>query len=117
MHTFHVTVIALLLAGAAVLGTVAVAHTTGLGSAARQSNDAAFAARVHQLTSYAAKLRKELHARPPALPAVPKHTAVSAAASSAPRIVYHQPPPVVVTVHRHGDDGSREADGGGGGDD
>lgn len=117
MHKFHVTVIALLLGGAAVLGTVAVAHTTGLGSAARQSNDAAYAARVQQLSAFAAKLRKQLHAKPPALPTVPKAKPVAAAATSAPRIVYHQPPPVVVTVHRHGDDGSREADGGGGRDD
>ena len=62
MQKLHVTVIALLLAGAAVFGAVAVARTTGLGSAARQSNDAAFAARVHQLSTYAAKLRKELRA-------------------------------------------------------
>lgn len=118
MHKLHVTVIALLLAGAAVFGAVAVARTTGLGSAARQSNDAAFAARVHQLSTYAAKLRKELRAKPPALPAVPKAKPVAAAAAAAaPRIVYHRPPPVVVTVHHHGDDGSGEADGGGGGDD
>jgi hypothetical protein len=118
MQKLHVTVIALLLAGAAVFGAVALARTTGLGSAARQSNDAAFAVRVHQLSTYAAKLRKELRAKPPALPAVPKAKPVAAAAASAvPRIVYHRPPPVVVTVHHHGDDGSREADGGGGGDD
>ena len=117
MQKRHVTVIALLLAGAAVFGAVAVARTTGLGAAARQSNDAAYAARVQALTGYAAKLRKELHAKPPALPAVPKQHAVAAAASSAPRIVYHQPPAVVVTLHRHGDDGPREADGGGGRDD
>jgi hypothetical protein len=116
MHKLHVTVIALLLAGAAVLGAVAVAHTTGLGSAARQSNDAALAARTRALTAYAAKLQKELHAKPPALPAIPKRQTVAAAASPAPRIVYHQPPPVVVTVHhRHGDGGSNERDGGGGG--
>jgi hypothetical protein len=117
MHKLHVTAIALLLAGAAVFGAVAVARTTGLGSAARQSNDAAYAARVHQLSAFASKLQKQLHAKPPPLPAVPKATPVAATASSAPRIVYHQPPPVVVTVHRHGDDGSREAEGGGGGDD
>jgi hypothetical protein len=116
MHKLHVTAIALLLAGAAVFGAVAVARTTGLGAAARQSNDVAFAARVHQLSTYAAKLRKELRAKPPVLPAVPRARPVAATASSAPRIVYHQPPPVVVTVHhRHEDDGSREADGGGGG--
>jgi hypothetical protein len=121
MHKFQVTVVALLLAGAAVLGAVAVARTTHLGSAARRTNDAAFAVRAKQLTAYAAKLRQELKNRPPALPPVPKQQPAAAApvaAPQAPRIVYHQPPPVVVTVHRHhGDDGSHEGDGGGGGDD
>jgi len=113
MHKFHVTVVALLFAAAAVLGAVAVSHTTGLGSAARQANDAAFASRTKQLTAYAAKLRQELHAQPPALPKVPKPAAATASAQ-APRIVYQQPPPVVVTIHKHhGDDGG---DGGGGDD-
>jgi hypothetical protein len=114
MHKFHVTVIALLLAGAAVVGAVAVARTTGLGSAARHTNDATFAARARQLTSYAAKLRKELKARPPALPQVPKQPPAAAPASATPRVVYHQPPPVIVTVHhRQGDDGAGEGGGGG----
>lgn len=126
MHKLHVTVIALLLAGAAVLGAVAVSRTTGLGRAARHTNDAALAARTQQLTNFAAKLRKELKARPPALPPIPKPKPVAApslaaapaAAPAAPRIVYHRPPPVVVTIHHaHGDDGSHDGgDGGGGGD-
>jgi hypothetical protein len=113
MNKLHVTILALLLAGAAVLGTTAVARTTGLGSAARQTNDAAVAAQTKQLAVFAAKLRQELKKKPPALPPVPKpHPA--AAVAQAPRIVYHQPPPVVVTVHKHhGDDGEGE---GGGGD-
>lgn len=118
MHKLHVTFIALLLAAAAVLGAVAVARTTGLGNAARHTNDAAFAARTQQLTRYAAALRKQLKARPPALPAVPKQTPVPAVSRSAaaPRIVYHQPPPVVVTIHhKHADDGSGEGNGGGAG--
>lgn len=115
MHKLHVTVLALLLAGAAVLGTVAVARTTGLGSAARHTNDAAVAARAQQLTAFAAKLRQELKARPPALPRVPKQPAAAAPPPPAPRIIYHRPPPVIVTVHhRQGDDGSHEPDGGGG---
>ncbi len=115
MHKFHVTVVALLLAGAAVLGAVAVTRTTGLGSAARQKNDAAIAAQTKQLAAYAAKLRLELKKKPPALPPLPKKGAAAAAGSSqAPRIVYQQAPTVVVTLHKHhGDDGS---DGGGGGD-
>lgn len=115
MNKAHVTILALLFAGAAVLGAVAVTRTTGLGSAARHTNDAAVALRTRQLSAYAAKLQQELAAKPPALPAVPKRAA-PAPQPPAPRVVYHQPPPVVVTVHRqHGDDGSGEADGGGGG--
>ncbi len=116
MHKFHVTVVALLLAGAAVLGAVAVTRTTGLGSAARHTNDAAIAARTKQLAAYASKLRQELSKKPPALPAIPKRPASAArAGSGAPRIVYQQAPTVVVTLHhKHHDDGG--SDGGGGGD-
>jgi hypothetical protein len=112
MHKFHVTVIALLLAAAAVLGALAVARTTGLGSAARHTNDAAISARTQQLAAYAAKLRQELKARPPALPKVPKKPE-AVPLQQAPRVVYHRPPPVIVVHHRHSDDGSRESDGGG----
>jgi non-ribosomal peptide synthetase component E (peptide arylation enzyme) len=89
MNKAHVTLFALLVAGAAVLGAIAVTRTTGLGSAARHTNDAALVARTKQLAAYAAKLRKEFKAKPP---------------------------PVIVVHHHHGDDGSREAEGGGGGD-
>jgi hypothetical protein len=119
MNKFHVTVIALLFASAAVLGAVAVARTTHLGSAARQTNNAAFAARAKQLSTFAAKLRKELEAKPPALPPIPKQTPVaSTPTAQPPRIVYHRPAPVVVTVHKHhGDDGPEGHDGGGSRDD
>jgi len=125
MNKAHLTLFALLVAGAAVLGAIAVTQTTGLGRAARHTNDAALAARTKQLNAYAAKLQKELEARPPALPPVPKPKPVPAPVAApvqqqAPRIVYHQPPPVVTVVHtHHGDDGSGESDGGGdgGGDD
>jgi hypothetical protein len=121
MNKAHVTLGALLFAAAAVLGAVAVTHTTGLGRAARHTNDAAVAARTRQLASFAAKLQKELKAKPPALPPIPKPKPVPAAApvaqaQQAPRIVYHQPPPVVIVKHHHGDDGSHEGDGGGGDD-
>jgi hypothetical protein len=121
MNKAHVTLGALLFGAAAVLGAIAVTHTTGLGRAARHSNDAAVAARTKQLATFAAKLQKELKAKPPALPAIPKPKPVPAAAAApaapqAPRIVYHQPPPVVVTIHKHhGDDGPEGGDGGGGG--
>lgn len=119
MNRAHLTLLALLVAGAAVLGAIAVTRTTGLGRAARQTNDAAVAARSKQLAAYAAKLRKELQAKPPALPRVPKPASAAVPAQQqAPRVVYHQPPPVVTVVHRHhGDDGSEESDGDGGGDD
>jgi hypothetical protein len=119
MNKAHVTLLALLLAGAAVLGSAALSRTTALGHSAQHANDAALAARTKQLSTYAAKLRQELRAKPPRLPAIPKQSAAVAAPAprpQAPRIVYHQPPPVVVTVHRsHGDDGSHETEGGGGG--
>lgn len=115
MHKLHVTSLALVLAGAAVLGAVAVARTTGLGSATRAANDASVASQTKQLAAYAAKLRQELRTKTPALPRLPKRTA-AAPAAQAPRIVYHRPPPVVRVVHHHGDDGGSESDGGGGGD-
>ena len=121
MNKTHLTLFALLVAGATILGAVAVTRTTGLGRAARHTNDAAVAARTKQLASYAAKLQKELKAKPPALPPVPKPAPAVASAAApapqpAPRIVYSRPPPVVTVVHtHHGDDGSHESDGGGGG--
>jgi hypothetical protein len=122
MNKAHVTLGALLFGAAAVLGAIAVTHTTGLGRAARHTNDAAIATRTKQLAAFAAKLQKELEAKPPTLPPIPKPKPAPAAAAApppqqAPRIVYHQPPPIVVTVHKHhGDDGSEGGDGGGGGD-
>jgi hypothetical protein len=127
MNKVHVTLFALLVAGATLLGAVAVTRTTGLGRAARQTNDAAVIARTKQLDAYAAKLQKELRAKPPALPPIPKPKPVLPATPAptqppTPRIVYHRPPPVVTVIHsHHGDDSSHEDDrggrGGGGGDD
>jgi hypothetical protein len=128
MNKAHLTLFALLVAGATILGAVAVTRTTGLGRAARHTNDAAVTARTKQLASYAAKLQKELKAKPPALPPLPKPKPVPAVAPAAPapapvaapRIVYNRPPPVVTVIHthHHGDDGGHESgDGGGGGDD
>jgi hypothetical protein len=127
MNKAHLTLFALLVAGATVLGAVAVTRTTGLGRAARHTNDAAIAARTKQLGAYAAKIQKELKAKPPALPPVPKAPPAAARAAApaaapapqqAPRIIYHRPPAVVTVIHtHHGDDGSHESDGGGGGGD
>jgi crotonobetainyl-CoA:carnitine CoA-transferase CaiB-like acyl-CoA transferase len=112
MNKAQLAILAALFAASAVLGAVAVTRTTHLGAASRAAQDATVAAQTHQLDAYAASLKKQLHSRPPALPAVPK--AAARPASGAPRIVYQQPPPVVVTLHHRGDDGSNE---GGGGDD
>ena len=123
MNKAHVTLFALLVAAAAVLGAVALTRTTNLGRAARQTNDAAVATRTKQLAAYAAKLQKELKAKPPALPPVPQATAAATPPpAQTPRVVYHHPPPVVTVIHsHHGDDGSEGSDGGsdggGGGDD
>ena len=125
MNKAHVTLFALLVAGATVLGVVALSRTTHLGRAAQHTNDAAIAARTKQLGAYAAKLQKELKAKPPALPPVPKPSppapvaATAPAAPPAPKIVYNRPPPIVTVAHTHhnGDDGSHESEGGGGGDD
>ena len=121
MNKAHLTLFALLVAGATVLGAIAVTRTTHLGRAARHTNDAALAARTKQLDAYAAKLQKELKATPPALPALPKAARVSAVAPATPppRIVYHRPSPVVTVIHsHHGDEDSHESDGGeGSGDD
>jgi hypothetical protein len=126
MNKTHLTLFAILVAGATVLGAVAVTKTTGLGRAARHTNDAAITAQTKQLAAYAAKLQKELKAKPPALPRIPKAAPVAATAApvaqaAAPRIVYHRPPPVVTVVHtkHHGDDGGSDGggdEGGGGGD-
>jgi hypothetical protein len=119
MSKAHLTILAVLFAASAVLGAVAVTRTTHLGAASRDAENATVAAQTHQLNAYAASLKKQLHSRPPDLPAVPKPAAArpSAGAPAAPRIVYQQPPPVVVTLHHHGDDGSDGGGGGGGGDD
>lgn len=118
-NKFHVTLLAVLYAGVAVLGAVAVSRTTHLGAAAQHTNDKAVAVQSHQLDAYAAQLKKQLKTRPPALPKVPKAASApggSPVSASAPRIVYHQPPPIIIHKHHHGDDGSGDGGGGGGGD-
>lgn len=117
MHRTHTTVVAALIALAAVAGAFAVVRTTGLGSSARHANDAAVAAKTRQLAAYERELRRALAARTPALPPAPAATSARPAQASPQRVIYHRPPPVVVVTHsRHGDDGS-EAERGGGSDD
>jgi hypothetical protein len=117
MHRLHVAIVSTLLAAAAVLGAVAVARTTGLGSAARHANDAAVAAKAKQLAAYEAKLRQALAAKTPALPPLPKPSRSGASPATAQpqqRVIYRRPPPVVVVRHAsHGDDSYEQAAGGG----
>jgi len=112
MKRIHVVLIALLLAVAAVFGTMAATRTASLGTASRKASDAVYQARVKQLDAYAASLQKQLAAASTA-PA-----AARGSAAPAPRIVYHRPPPIVVVKHtHHGDDGGFENAAGGGGND
>ena len=113
MRRFNVIAIALLLALAAVIGTVAASRTVSLGASARQASGASVHARAKQLDSFEASLHRALARKPPALPKVP----AQAAAAPAPRVVYHRPPPIVVVKHsQHGDDDGYEREGGEGDD-
>jgi hypothetical protein len=110
MNKRHATTVSALLALALVLGSVAALKTTALGTSARQTNDAAVAAKAHQLAVYEHSLRQALAAKTPALPKVPAVRTAGSAAQAQPRVVYHRPPPVVVVKHvRHGDDGPESA--------
>lgn len=103
MNKLHVTLIALLLAVAAVFATVALTRTSALGTASRRAADATYKARAAKLDAYAASLRRALRAAP---------ASTSGSTAPATRIVYHRPPPIVIVKHtHHGDDGSREAQG------
>ena len=122
MQKLHVTLVAGLLAGAAILGTFAATHTVSLGAAHTRAGDAKALARTKQLNRFEASLHRALARKPPALPTVPSAAAGGAQAPPAqPRVVYRRPPAIVVVRHlHHGDDGgSREAadsEGGSGGD-
>jgi hypothetical protein len=100
MNRFHIAVVALLLAVAAVAGMLAVTRTH---AAATQGANTAYVARVKQLNAFEAQLRRKLATAQHAQPAGPA------------KVVYHRPPPVVVVTHsaHHGDEG----EGGEGGDD
>jgi hypothetical protein len=105
MNKAHVTLIALLMAIAAVFATVALTRTSALGTASRRAADTAYQARVTQLNAYAASLQRTLRA-------VPASTSGSTPPTT--KIVYHRPPPIVIVKHtQHGDDGSVETQGNG----
>ena len=122
MNKLNITIVAGLLAAAAVLGTVAATHTVSLGAAHTRANTGTVLSRTKQLSRFEASLRKTLAKKPPALPTVPKVPAAQPAGApgAQPRVIYQRPPAIVVVRHtHHGDDGRREAsdgEGGGGGD-
>jgi hypothetical protein len=124
----HTLVVALSLAFAAVLGTVAVTKTVHLGAAsAKPVSRIVIAKRSRQLDKFEASLAAALRRTPPAipkLPPIPKVPAARTASGSAPaarRVVYVRPAPIVVHEHRaggeHEAEGFDRGDGGGGGDD
>ena len=101
----HALLVALALALAAVLGTVALGRTLGLDAASSRASDAVVAKRTKQLDAYAASLKRQLASKPASVPAVRKR----AAAAQPERVVYVRPKPIVITKHRAG--GEYEADG------
>lgn len=120
MRKSNAVAIAGLLAVAAVLGSVALVRTAGLGAASRAANDAAVAAKEKQLAAYQTKLEQALARKTPALPPLPKTVRASSSVSTTrvapqPKVVYRRPPPIVVVEHTQHDDGY-EAEGGGGDD-
>jgi hypothetical protein len=99
----HIAIVALILAVAAVAGTVAALRTTHVGASARTSRltDAQIARRNKQL----AKIERALRAQAKAI-------SKPAAAPSQP-VVYVRPKPIVHVLHHSGEHES-EAEGGGG---
>jgi hypothetical protein len=136
----HTLIVALSLAFAAVVGTVALTSTVQLGkTSTKPVAQSAIAKRTAQLDRFEASLRAQLRKHPPKVPKLPpapapaSAPAASAAApaaapappSSVQRVVYVRPAPIVVHKHRaggeHESEGSDHGDGGGsaggGGDD
>jgi hypothetical protein len=128
----HTLVVALSLAFAAVMGTVALTRTLPLGQATTKAvSQTVVSQRSKQLDRFQASLRAALERRPPAIPKMPAAPTVSAspAASAAPapaaaapapaasqRVVYVRPAPIVIHKHRAGGGYDSEgSDGGGGG--
>jgi coiled-coil-helix-coiled-coil-helix domain-containing protein 2 len=130
-------IVALSLAFAAVVGTVALTKTVHLGQASVKPavSKAAIAKRAAQLNKFEASLRAQLKRTPPAVPKVPPAPAPALApaagatpAAAAPaavvaqRVVYVRPAPIIIHKHRaggehEGSDQRDGGDGGGGGDD
>jgi hypothetical protein len=121
----HTLIVALSLAFAAVVGTVALTETVHLGqAAARPLPKRLIAKRTAQLDRFEASLRAELRRTPPPvpkLPPVPSAAPAIAAAATAPaaasatqRVVFVRPAPIVIHRHRAGGEheGADHGDGG-----
>jgi hypothetical protein len=121
MQKGHITLVAGLLAAAAVFGTFAATHTISRGAAHARTSDARVLERAKALNRFEGSLHRALERKPPALPAIPKAPVARRPLQAVPqpRVVYRRPPAIVVVRHtHHGDDGGREAaDGEGGGND
>ncbi len=121
MHRKQIAIVSLALAVAAVIGTVALTRTIGLGQASARAPSSVIAKRKAQLNRFEASLRAQLERTPPPVPALPKLPAAPAASApatpQAQRVVYVRPAPIVIHKHRAG--GEHESDDGseGGGDD
>ena len=128
MSRTHATVLAVLLALNAVVGTVALARTLHLGQASHTASNVLVAKRAAQLDRFEASLKAQLAKKPPALPKVPPASTVSAApatsaapAAAAPQVVrYVRPAPIIIHKHRAGGEyevgdaaGAVQGDGGG----
>jgi hypothetical protein len=108
MTRTHAFLIAVAVAIAVVAGSFAALRTTQLGAAAAPRVDAAQIARQNRALDRAeVALRKQLAARPPALPPAP--LALPPAPAGAPqRVIYVRAKPLVRVVPRHGDDNEHE---------
>jgi hypothetical protein len=132
----QILIVALSLAFAAVVGTVALTKTVHLGQASTKPavSKAAIAKRAAQLNRFEASLRAQLKRTPPAVPKVPPAPAVAPALAPAPaavaspavsapapaaaqRVVYVRPAPIIIHKHRAGGEheSAGQSDGGGGG--
>jgi hypothetical protein len=104
----HAILFTLALGLAAVIGTLALGRTLGVGTSSGRASDALVAKRTKQLDAYAASLRRQLAAKPAAIPTA----RIPARAKVRPeRVVYVRPKPIVITKHRSGES-EHEAEGG-----
>lgn len=112
MKRGHALLISLIVAAAAIFGTVAATDSVRLGrsSAGPTLSSAQIAAHNRALDRTEAKLRRMLTGHPAATPD---------ARAGRQRVIYVRPAPHVVTLHHgshEGDDGEREAEGREGGE-